>query len=162
MYFSAIWRTSKPKPKNLPKIHLEKDSLYFRIWNILALISKNYYISGNGNMPFLDSAVKIFPLKFLMFFPKKYRSEKVIFIIFFQKKLKKSLKKNWKKLEKKKFTRRKFLILQETETLIFFYVFRNESCSYVSGSNFHSSKNGRTQSWKTSYISGDETFQPQV
>ena len=70
--FRAIWRASKPKPKNLPKIHLEKDSLYFRIWNILALISKNYYISGNENMHFLALAVKIFPLEnFLYFFLKK-------------------------------------------------------------------------------------------
>ena len=44
----------------------------------------------------------------------------------------------------------------------FFYVFWKESCSYVSGINFQSSKNERTQSLKTSYISGNETFQPQV
>ena len=44
----------------------------------------------------------------------------------------------------------------------FFYVFWKESCSYVSGINFQSSKNERTQSLKTSYISGNETFQPQI
>ena len=41
-----------PSSKKKLKIQPEKNSLYFKKWNFLALILKNFtffYISGNGN-----------------------------------------------------------------------------------------------------------------
>ena len=42
VYFRATWHTFQPKLEKIKKIHPEKNSLYFRKWNLLALILKKF------------------------------------------------------------------------------------------------------------------------
>ena len=45
-YIRATWRTSQPMfPEKTKNIHPEKNSLYFRKWEI----PPKFYILGNGN-----------------------------------------------------------------------------------------------------------------
>ena len=70
-----------PSPKTTKNIHPKKNSLYFRKWNFLALILKNYYIYRNENLTPSSLNSQNFSLKkFLIFFPKKSHSEKISYI----------------------------------------------------------------------------------
>lgn len=83
----------EPKPKNKNKIHLEKNSLYFRQWNVLALILKNFkkwktpqnipYVSGSGTVKklLILPEMKLFspPRKNLLYFRKQKPRKKLIF-----------------------------------------------------------------------------------
>ena len=42
VYFRATWRTFQPKLEKIKKIHPERNSLYFRRWNFLALVLKKF------------------------------------------------------------------------------------------------------------------------
>ena len=67
----TTWRTSQPKSKKPEKIHPEKNSLYFRRWNFLALVLKKFYISGNEPLHFMVSTLKLFPKKISHIFSEK-------------------------------------------------------------------------------------------
>ena len=45
---------ASPSPKRIKKIHLEKNSLYFRKWNFLALILKNSYIFSKESFSYIS------------------------------------------------------------------------------------------------------------
>ena len=91
VYFRATWAIFKPQPpKNQNKIHPEKNSLYFRKWNFLALILKKF-------LHFLK-------IKLLLYFLKKK------FFLYFRKRNPALFSPSSRK---KKSTQRKFLILQE-------------------------------------------------
>ena len=127
MYFRATWRTFQPKLKKIKTIHPEKNSWYFRKWNLFVLILKKFrkrrpwkkipYISGNGNPKIIsyilgNGTFQSTLRKFLIFqkteTPKKlliFSQKKAVIIYYETETPKKSLY----------FRKWNFLIFQETE-----------------------------------------------
>ena len=118
-----LLRSSPNKPPKNNNNPTRKNSLFLRKWNFLAVMLKNSCISINEALH-LASSLKMFPC----FSRKKF----FYFLIFlemrpctFQSKLKKEKKSTW----------RKFLTLQETESLKNLVIFfSKESFSSISGS----------------------------
>ena len=128
----TTWRTSQPKSKKPEKIHPEKNSLYFRRWNFLALVLKKFYISGNEPLHFMFSTLKLFPKKIShIFSEKKNRSEKISYaFIYFWKWISAFFSPSSK--NKRNQPRENFIIFHKTKTL--------QKISYILGGNLQNLK----------------------
>ena len=135
------------KPKKPEKIHPKKNSLYFRKWNFLALILKKFFYFRKWNLALSglnphDFSLKIPALKKFLIFSYISGNGNLHFSIQAQE-IKKAIQ--------------PFLYFRKEKLRKNFLYFLKRKRS-----NFQSSKNGKTQPWKTSYISRNETFQPQA
>ena len=111
VYFRATWAIFKPQPpKNQNKIHPEKNSLYFRKWNFLALILKKF-------LHFLK-------IKLLLYFLKKK------FFLYFRKRNPALFSPSSRK---KNPPRENFLYFRKRKSQKISCAFSKESFSYIPG-----------------------------